>query len=366
LPELTWQPQFGDQGVSYDDVISGKHDQYLISFARSVNSFGSPLRISLAPEMNSEWVSWGIGKNGNTPEKHKLFWQHVVNIFRAENVSNVEWIWSPNVRYYNDPCSYSEIFPGNDYIDYLGLDGYNWGTSQSWSVWQSFSDVFSRSYNELIALSSKNILIMEVASTEAGGNKANWIIQMFSDLRNKFPRIAGFTWFSINKETDWRIDSSQASMDAFKKGYLGETSKASYVPPPNSSSSSSTVSAGAVNKKGSKEYQLTVQSKVPETQIAQEEVSAPKPEIIESSGQAPNEQINNQAGRKDVVLSENIALVSAKFWTKLHIPLFESLLFWKIYFWSNLLILFYIFFKMYQIRNHAFSVKNRSVWLRRM
>jgi len=169
--------------------------------------------------------------------------------FRANGVSNVAWIWTPNVRYYGDQYSYSQIFPGDDYVDYVGLDGYNWGATQSWSVWQSFSEVFSRSYNELCSVSGKNVLIMETASAEAGGSKPDWITTMFSDLRTKFPRVQGFTWFSINKETDWRINSTEASKIAFSNAARGVSGSA---PPNNTGNNSSSTST---NKKGSKKYQ---------------------------------------------------------------------------------------------------------------
>lgn len=229
LPELTWQPQTSGGGVSYDDVLSGKYDSYLDGFAKSVKSFGSPMRISLAPEMNGDWAAWGISKNTD-PNKHKLFWQYVVNRFRNDGVANVSWVWAPNIRY-GDAYSYSSLYPGDAYVDYVGLDGYNWGTTQSWgSTWQSFAQVFGPSYNELTKLTGKKVLIMEIGSAEQGGNKAAWITDMFSQIRNNFPQIQGFTWFSENKETDWRIDSSTASRDAFAAGMRG-SSQASNTSP---------------------------------------------------------------------------------------------------------------------------------------
>jgi hypothetical protein len=40
---------------------------------------------------------------------------------------------------------------------------------------------------------------------------------MFGVLREGAPlKLAGVTWFDYNKETDWRVDSSGASLAAFK------------------------------------------------------------------------------------------------------------------------------------------------------
>lgn len=254
LPELTWQPQTSAGGINYDDVLNGKYNSYIDSFAGNVKSFGSPIRISLAPEMNGDWATWGITKN--SPAKQQAFWQYVVNRFRADGVSNVNWVWSPNIRY-GDNYSYASLYPGDSYVDYVGLDGYNWGTTQSWgSTWQSFAQVFAPSYNELTKLTSKKILIMETASAEAGGNKAAWITDMFAQIHNNYPQIQGFTWFSENKETDWRIDSSTASRDAFAAGMKGAASSSaastsSSSSTPTSSSSKSSSSAPATSSSSS-------------------------------------------------------------------------------------------------------------------
>lgn len=221
IPELAWEPKLGDAGVSYADVTNGKYDTYLDTFSSDVKKLSYPIRITLAPEMNSDWVPWGIGKNGNDNTGEIAFWRYVVNRFAANGVANVSWVWSPNVHYSGETYTYSQLFPGDAFVNYVGLDGYNWGTTQSWSVWQSFSDVFGSSYNDLISLSARKILITEVASAEQGGSKADWILAMGNDLRTKFTRIQGITWFDINKETDWRIDSSQASKQAFSNMVLG-------------------------------------------------------------------------------------------------------------------------------------------------
>jgi len=218
--EITWEPQIGGVGVIYSDVLNGDYDSYLNAFMTRVKLLDFNIRITLAPEMNGDWAPWGVGNNGNTPENFISFWQYVFKKFEDNNIDNVEWVWSPNVHYWGEKYTYLELFPGENYVDYLGLEGYNWGTSQSWSQWQTFYQVFYSSYKDLIKLSGKSILITEMASAEKGGSKAYWITKMFSDLSTIFPRIKGFTWFNMNKETDWRIESSNASKLAFINGVL--------------------------------------------------------------------------------------------------------------------------------------------------
>ena len=54
-------------------------------------------------------------------------------------------------------------------------------------------------------------------STEIGGDKAARITGMFAWL-DQHPEVRGVTWFDFAKETDWRIESSDASLAAFRAG----------------------------------------------------------------------------------------------------------------------------------------------------
>jgi hypothetical protein len=94
------------------------------------------------------------------------------------------------------------------------MDGYNWGTSQPWSHWLRFAQIFGPLYRDYAA--RKPLLICEVASAEAGGDKAAWISEMAAQLRGPFSRVRAFAWFDIDKETDWRINSSPAAQAAFR------------------------------------------------------------------------------------------------------------------------------------------------------
>ncbi len=58
------------------------------------------------------------------------------------------------------------------------------------------------------------ITIAETASAEAGGSKPGWITALVPYLSGQ-ASVNGFVWFDMNKENDWRIDSSPASAAAF-------------------------------------------------------------------------------------------------------------------------------------------------------
>jgi beta-mannanase len=127
-------------------------------------------------------------------------------------------MWSPNVEF---PGSQplEGLYPGTDYVDVVGIDGYNWGSSQgSQQTWQRPDEIFDATMATVRRLAPGTpIVLAEVASAELGGDKAVWNAQLF-DWMAAQPDLAGFVWFQLDKETDWRIDSSRSSTAAFHEG----------------------------------------------------------------------------------------------------------------------------------------------------
>ncbi len=220
MPMVTWEPwnyRNGKKQPKYAlrNIASGKHDAYIRRWARDAAAWDKPLYLRFAHEMNGSWYPWGAKVNGNTRTDYKRAWKHVVRIFRREGATKVRWVWSPNVKY--GGISYASLYPGNRYVDWVALDGYNWGNSGS-RKWQSFTQVFGPSYKELTRLTRKPVMIAETASTGTGRRKAAWIRRgLQEDVRSKFPRVRAVVWFDKNKERDWRVNSSQRSLGAYKR-----------------------------------------------------------------------------------------------------------------------------------------------------
>ena len=116
------------------------------------------------------------------------------------------------------------LYPGAAYVDVVALDGYNWGTSQSWSAWTSPSALFGQGLTALRSLApGKPIIVSETASAEAGGSKATWNTDLVSYLAAQ-PDVTGFVWFHHNKEVDWRINSSTTSANALRTALAARNS----------------------------------------------------------------------------------------------------------------------------------------------
>jgi beta-mannanase len=240
---IAWSP-FRANGPTIDqpkyrlsNITRGDFNGYIDSWAAGLKAYGKPVYLKFAHEMNGNWFPWGVGVNGNQPGDFVAAWRHIHDRFARNGVTNVRWIWNPNVVYNGVPATLQEVYPGHDYVDWVGMNGYNWGTSVYWascpcqSKWESFATVFDRTYRELVALANKPIFIGEFASSEEGGNKANWISDaLLQQLPNQYPSVKAISWFSKiatgldtvapgevkpTAEVDWRVTSSSAARKAF-------------------------------------------------------------------------------------------------------------------------------------------------------
>ncbi len=207
IPMITWEPW--EQSLS--GIAHGDYDGYLWDAALAAASWDKPLMIRFGQEMNGDWFAWG-----GHPNAFKAAWRHLVRIFRAAGADKVRWVWNPYVNSRDGRLPFAPFFPGNKWVDWVGLDVINWGGPHPW---RTFGQILGRSYRDLIKLSSKPVIIAETGSGEQGGSKAQWLSTM---LRRNIPgmrhvRAVAF-WSAADPRGDLRVDSSPASLAAVRRG----------------------------------------------------------------------------------------------------------------------------------------------------
>lgn len=210
IPLVNWEPE----GVKFTDIIDGKEDAVIQARAVGAKALGAPFFLDFAAEMNGdEGTAW----TGNDAAVYIAAYRHIHDLFQAKGATNAVWVWAPNVTDVDGGNAHTlDYYPGDAYVDWTGVDGYNWGTSDKDFTWLSFHDVFKDIY-PLLAAKGKPILIGEMASDEVGGDKAKWIDDIVPTLQSDFPSIRAFVWFDIKKERAWQIDSSAGSLAAYKR-----------------------------------------------------------------------------------------------------------------------------------------------------
>jgi cellulose synthase/poly-beta-1,6-N-acetylglucosamine synthase-like glycosyltransferase len=228
VPEISWEPWDYAGSVhtqpqyTLASIIRGRHDAYIRTWSRALRAYHRPVLLRFAQEMNGNWYPWSEAVNGNRPGQFARAWRHVHHIFTAEHATNVKWVWSPAA---GSLSIRRGQYPGNAYVDVVGLSVFNGGSALKWGGWRSFARVFDRSAGVLRQIApNKPIQISEVASAERGGNKAAWITGMFRDLR-RHPQVKSLIWYDLRKQTDWPITSSRRAARAFAAGYRQYTRK---------------------------------------------------------------------------------------------------------------------------------------------
>lgn len=224
MPVLTWEPQDYTKGTDQTAfrparIAAGEFDEYIRRWGHDLAAWGKPLYLRLAHEMNGNWYPWSPGVNGNTTGDYIAMWRHVVTLFRKEGATNVRWVWSPTGPF-PDSTSLADVYPGDGYVDWLGSNAFNFGTSQRWSKWMGFAEIYAPLYDEITQLTDKPLMIAEMACVEAGGDKAKWISHALSaSIPARFPRVRAIVWFNENKyaDADWRVNSSVGSLATYRE-----------------------------------------------------------------------------------------------------------------------------------------------------
>jgi hypothetical protein len=223
LPHIVWEAWISNDisSISLQDILNGKYDAYIEKFGEMAALFGKPLMVRWGHEMNGNWYPWSGPRNGFSASNYIKTYQHVHDLTIKSGGSNVIWLWSPNAV--STPnCSsntFASYYPGDSYVDWIAMDGFNFGASQSWSHWTEFDELFDELYQVLQEnFPNKPIMIGEMGTSPSGGKKSRWMENFFRVTKKCYKNIRAWTWFNINKETDWRFDSDKEVFNQFKKG----------------------------------------------------------------------------------------------------------------------------------------------------
>jgi hypothetical protein len=192
-------------------VISGAEDAKAAQWADAVRAYGRPVMIRLMAEMNGPWEPWSTGRNGNTAGQYVLAWRHIVDIFRAHGATNAIWVWNPN-RSFPKATPMSQLWPGSDYVNWIGLDVYNFNKRDR-QGWLTFEHMVRPSLREIRRSTdgAKPLMINEAGTTE-GPRKPAWIRAMYASLARFNFKAA--VYFDFNRRRDWRLTNNRANLAA--------------------------------------------------------------------------------------------------------------------------------------------------------
>ncbi|MEJ8639741.1 glycoside hydrolase family 26 protein [Streptomyces achmelvichensis] len=205
LPVVSWEPH----DTTLTRIADGASDNYVRNFATAVRTLNTPIAISFADEMNGDWEKWGTTET--TPQEYVKAWRHIHRVFEDVGATNVIWTWSPNIIKPGTRTDLSPYYPGNRYVDWVGLIGY----FTDWDP-HSFDGLFGSTLTEIDRFSREPRILLETGAMPGRHRKG--------DLRALFNgvtaarSIVGFAWFDHHKSrADWRLATNPQDVAEFRR-----------------------------------------------------------------------------------------------------------------------------------------------------
>jgi mannan endo-1,4-beta-mannosidase len=225
IPIFNWATQaiptkINEPAFRLRKVARGKFDGFIRNFAEDAAEWGHPFFLRFNWEMNGFWFPWNPGVNHNSIRDFIAAWRHVHDVFEEVGADNATWVWCPNVDFTRKLTPMRQVYPGDRYVDWTCLDGFNWGKTSNSAGWMSFDRIFKSTYQRLVRIAPhKPMMIGETASEERGGSKAGWIRNMFHVLPLRYPKARALVYFDYKDQNmNWPVSSSEAATSAFAAG----------------------------------------------------------------------------------------------------------------------------------------------------
>jgi hypothetical protein len=206
--------------VMWAAIAGGTYDTYLVSIADGLKSLKVPTFFLFDAEPDTN-----VGTRGSVGDYVAAF-RRVVDIFRQRRAYNVAFVWSVT-GYAFQPASgqaqeAASLYPGDHYVDWLGVDPYNFFKNGNWvSLASDMGDWYQWAHT---AHPDKPLMLSEWGSVEdpsVAGRKAQWLQDASNALQTQFPAVKAVVYFDEQKAEqgtvhDWRIDTSATALAAFR------------------------------------------------------------------------------------------------------------------------------------------------------
>lgn len=184
-------------GVVASLLPGGAEHQRMLVWLSRVRDFlasltddqGKPIPLIFRPwhENNGGWFWWGA--THCTPEEYHALWNMTQDYINADLASSIVWAYSPNLDGSLTEEKFLVRYPGDDRVDMIGLDAYQWGTEEDY-VNQAGADLnylcaFGAAHNKLVAL------------TECGRRSMpdpTWWNKVFLPLIKSYPLSYALVW----------------------------------------------------------------------------------------------------------------------------------------------------------------------------
>ena len=202
-------------GTDTKQIAAGAHDDWIRTQAQAVRDLQDQVLLRWLWEMDGNrragWVHSGAD--------YVAAWLHIRAIFDETGADNAQFVWCPNEFLFWDGGDPDAWYPGDENVDWLCADGYNWATTVNSPEWASLTDIFG-DFVAWAAPRNLPIMIGETGVAEAEpGAKAAWLREFPAMLRTELREVDAVVYFDKDftefGHQDWQVDTSPESYEAW-------------------------------------------------------------------------------------------------------------------------------------------------------
>ena len=236
IPMVTWEPWASSLPISdsiedlreekkvFQYITKGYFDEYIREFADRLGEFNKPVYLRFAHEFDNPQYPWS-SKGNNTPEEFKAAWKHVYQIFKEEGADLVMFVWNPWKAE-----QMSEYYPGESYVDWIGITALNYGPLNNRGQEVSFSRLYQEFHNQFYWFTRKPVMLAEFGSLDIENTQEEWTRDAMNSINSEFDEISAIVIFNSafdknipannwykDKYIDWTMDSIQIISNSFDR-----------------------------------------------------------------------------------------------------------------------------------------------------
>ena len=181
--------------IPWSSIADGSQDAWIIRRADAFKAFGSPIYLAFHHEPENDLSRFG------SPQDYAAAFRHIVDVFRAEGVTNVAFVWNMMGWSFDSRSGVdvNAFYPGDDYVDFVAGDGYNHYPLSG--NWVSFQQIFQPIYDFAVA-HAKPLMVAEYGVMEDPSNpdrKGQWFRDALLTLQS-WPQLKAMVYFDVYKD----------------------------------------------------------------------------------------------------------------------------------------------------------------------
>ena len=230
-PHISLRPQRADQTrIPWSDIATAPEgsqlDLDMKRWAASIAALDAPVWFTFHHEPETV---------GNMPfgvdVEFIAAWRRIVDTFAAEGVTNADYVWVMTGYAFSRPETDRRFadawYPGDDWVDHIGADPYNWFECRPHvsNPWRTFEEIATPVRDYAAQHPQKGLIIAEFGSAEDPDDptrKAEWVTEIRRLLRTpEWSQTVGIMSFHADHQQDgstcdWWVDSSPDSLAAYR------------------------------------------------------------------------------------------------------------------------------------------------------